>query len=61
MVWAPPWTPPAYSVETSLPFEDTQSGLAGRPGRYDAPQAFTRLGSVCWAHPGTSETRLVWM
>src|SRR2546430_16949002 len=48
---------PSYSVVTPAWLSDTQIGL---PGPTDVPQGFFRLGSVCVASPGMSETRFVW-
>jgi hypothetical protein len=47
---------PSYSVVTPAWLSDTQIGL---PGPTDVPQGFLRLGSVCAAKPGMSDTRFV--
>src|SRR5690349_16021055 len=56
------WTirPPGlmvYKVETLVPLSATHSGVVGPRAR---PHAFFRLGSISWAAPLMSETRLVW-
>ena len=51
-----PFTSPLYSVETSVPLSETQIGVFGP---CDIPHGLTRFGSVSWATPGWSETRLV--
>src|SRR5947209_5484171 len=51
-----PPTPPAYSVATFMPLSATQIGLLDENAR---PQGLTRCGSVTWAMPGMSETRLI--
>src|ERR671934_1800674 len=50
------WPAPLYSVETPVPLSATQNGLVDDDV---IPQALTRFGSVVWARPGTSDTRLV--
>src|SRR4029450_7213103 len=52
-----PLTKPGELVALSVPFSATQAGVAGPAAR---PQGLTRSGSVSWARPGRSETRLVW-
>src|SRR6185437_15614706 len=47
---------PSYRVVAPAWLSDTQIGL---PGPTDVPHGFFRLGSVCAARPGISETRLV--
>src|SRR5579864_2097390 len=47
---------PSYSVVAPAALSDTQMG---RPGPVAVPQGLRRLGSVCAANPGISETRLV--
>src|SRR5438105_8409307 len=47
----------AYSVLTLV----FASEIENRPvSLKDVPHGFLRLGSVSWARPGMSETRLVW-
>src|SRR5579862_8340466 len=45
---------PSYSVVTPAWLSETQMGV---PGPTDVPHGFLRLGSVCAASPGMSETR----
>src|SRR4051812_37063591 len=47
-------TAPLYSVVTSAPLSETQTGVLGPR---DIPHALTSDGSVSWATPGWSETR----
>src|SRR5215468_916560 len=49
---------PVYSVVTSAPLSETQTGVFGPR---DMPQALTRLGSVSVATPGWSDTRFSWV
>ena len=52
-----PGVAPRYSVETSLPASETQTGDVGLKLM---PQAFTRSGSWICATPGRFDTRFVW-
>src|ERR1700749_2757499 len=46
----------SYSVARPAWLSETQIGV---PGPIEVPQGFFRLGSVCAASPGISETRFV--
>jgi hypothetical protein len=48
---------PRYRVETPALLSDTQMGLVALDER---PHGLTRFGSVNFANPGVSDTRLVW-
>ena len=47
-----PCIAPVYSVETSVPLSDTQTGVVGP---WDRPHALTRLGSVIAACQGVGD------